>query len=80
MTLARCIVSGLPVVLLASFVAASGVSAGARSEQQEPKPKKTRGAPVADAEIVTREAVCRWAEQPPVLDGKLDDRCWQARR
>ena len=26
---------------------------------------------------MTREAVCRWAARPPVLDGKLDDRCWQ---
>lgn len=30
-----------------------------------------------DLDVVTREAVCRWASQPPVLDGKLDDRCWQ---
>ena len=37
--------------------------------------------PVAAAEgaddVVTREAVCRWAKKPPVLDGKLDDACWQ---
>ncbi|MFI5456118.1 MAG: carbohydrate-binding family 9-like protein [Isosphaerales bacterium] len=26
---------------------------------------------------MTRQAVCRWAAEPPVLDGKLDDRCWQ---
>jgi Carbohydrate family 9 binding domain-like len=26
----------------------------------------------------TREAVCRWAETPPKLDGKLDDPCWRA--
>jgi hypothetical protein len=32
---------------------------------------------VVGDEIVTRQAVCRWAAQPPVLDGKLDDRCWQ---
>jgi hypothetical protein len=25
---------------------------------------------------VTREAVCRWAAKPPVLDGKLDDPAW----
>jgi hypothetical protein len=24
----------------------------------------------------TREATCRWAEAPPVLDGKLDDPAW----
>ena len=27
--------------------------------------------------MVTRQAVCRWANKPPVLDGKLDDPCWQ---
>ncbi len=26
---------------------------------------------------VTREAVCRWAKTPPVLDGKLDDPAWK---
>ncbi len=31
----------------------------------------------AEQEIVTRQAVCRWASKPPVLDGKLDDPCWQ---
>ncbi|MDR3619109.1 MAG: carbohydrate-binding family 9-like protein [Paludisphaera borealis] len=25
----------------------------------------------------TRAAVCRWAEAPPKLDGKLDDPCWR---
>ena len=28
-------------------------------------------------DVVTREAVCRRAVRPPVLDGKLDDPCWQ---
>ena len=28
-------------------------------------------------DIVTRAAVCSWAAEPPVLDGKLDDHCWQ---
>ena len=31
----------------------------------------------SEPEIVTRTAVCRWAAEPPVLDGKLDDPCWQ---
>ena len=35
------------------------------------------GAIVTEDDIVTRAAVCRWAAEPPVLDGKLDDRCWQ---
>jgi hypothetical protein len=28
-------------------------------------------------DMVTRQAECRWASKPPVLDGKLDDSCWQ---
>jgi hypothetical protein len=31
----------------------------------------------ADTELVTPSAVCRWTAAPPVLDGKLDDACWQ---
>jgi hypothetical protein len=27
--------------------------------------------------MIIRDAVCRWASKPPVLDGKLDDPCWQ---
>ena len=30
-----------------------------------------------EPDIVTRQAVCRWAAQPPTLDGKLDDPCWK---
>src|SRR4051794_24236753 len=30
-----------------------------------------------EPEIVTRQAVCRRADRPPVLDGKLDDPCWK---
>jgi Carbohydrate family 9 binding domain-like len=38
-----------------------------------------RGWQPADAknDLVTRQAVCRWAATPPVLDGKLDDACWK---
>ena len=46
-------------------------------QAQESKPKKPAELLVSDGDIVTRAAVCRWAEEPPVLDGKLDDRCWQ---
>jgi hypothetical protein len=28
-------------------------------------------------ELVTDQAVCPWADRPPVLDGKLDDPCWK---
>src|SRR5579875_2740813 len=41
------------------------IGAGPRASAQEPD------------DVVTREAVCRWAAQPPVLDGRLDDPCWQ---
>jgi hypothetical protein len=30
-----------------------------------------------EPDMVTRLAVCRWAHKPPVLDGRLDDPCWQ---
>ena len=33
----------------------------------------TPAAPAAEPDVVTRRAVCRWADKPPVLDGKLDD-------
>jgi hypothetical protein len=29
-----------------------------------------------DEPPVTRDAVCRWANKPPVIDGKLDDPVW----
>jgi Carbohydrate family 9 binding domain-like len=44
---------------------------------QEPKPKRSVGLILDEGDIVTRAAVCRWAAAPPVLDGKLDDQCWQ---
>jgi Carbohydrate family 9 binding domain-like len=40
-------------------------------------PTKATQAENGDHEMVTRQAVCRWASKPPVLDGKLDDPCWQ---
>ncbi len=30
-----------------------------------------------EPDIATRQAVCRWAAQPPTLDGRLDDPCWK---
>lgn len=32
---------------------------------------------IVKQEMVTRQATCRRAARPPVLDGKLDDPCWQ---
>ena len=31
----------------------------------------------AEEPPVTREAVCRWTDQPPTIDGQLDDPAWQ---
>jgi hypothetical protein len=62
---------------LGSFLMSCGAPASAQSEQEQPKRIRGLGALVVNGEIVTREAVCRWAEAPPVLDGKLDERCWQ---
>jgi hypothetical protein len=73
---------GLSAVLgaLLVFVAGSlGHSRGAG--QAEPEQRKVAGSRVllegVGDEVVTRQAVCRWAAKPPVLDGKLDDLCWQ---
>ncbi len=51
------------------------LSAALRARQQE-TPSSTQTGKV-EHEMVTRQAVCRWASQPPVLDGRLDDPCWQ---
>ena len=68
----------MPLILAVATVMT--VSSVARS--QEPQEKKTpRENPPELIEdeppIVTRRAICRWAAKPPVLDGKLDDPCWQ---
>lgn len=36
-----------------------------------------QGKDAAKEPPVTREAVCRWAAEPPKLDGKLDDPVWE---
>jgi len=53
-------------VVLALVLSLIGFQWAVRAEAQEAK--------------ITREAVCRWAEAPPKLDGKLDDPCWRAAR
>ncbi len=50
----------------ATFVVAAGVLGMAASTAREADPP------------VTREADCRWAEQAPKIDGKLDDPAWKA--
>jgi hypothetical protein len=64
--------------LLASIMTFCNVhQAGAFQEPQERIRGRRITPEVVGGEIVTRKAVCRWADRPPVLDGKLDDRCWQ---
>jgi Carbohydrate family 9 binding domain-like len=72
-------IGGVVVGLALASVGALGarLNAGAPREQAQEKIKRTSPPEVVEDDIVTRRAVCRWAAQPPVLDGKLDDRCWQ---
>jgi hypothetical protein len=65
----------LPLVLYGTLV--SGSSPAAPQPPDQRKPQRTIPPDVVEDDIVTRRAVCRWAAQPPVLDGKLDDKCWQ---
>jgi hypothetical protein len=46
-------------------------------EAPVPKPAATQLPEEVETDIVTRQAYCRWAVKPPVLDGKLDDKCWE---
>ena len=57
----------IPVFLVLGLAGSLAIGTGRRSAGQE-----------AD-DVVTREAVCRWATKPPVLDGKLDDRAGRTR-
>jgi hypothetical protein len=51
---------------------------GATEQERSQQRRSSRGLPeLVGDDIVTRQAICRWAAQPPVLDGKLDDRCWR---
>ncbi len=65
---------GLSLASAGGLVLDSGTAA-----QEVPALKKAPSNPpeIIGADIVTRRAVCKWADKPPVLDGKLDDRCWQ---
>jgi hypothetical protein len=67
-----------PVLLVVSLTVSFGFSNAPAARAQEPKPKKRVDLLGTESDIVTRSAVCRWAVDPPVLDGKLDDRCWQS--
>jgi Carbohydrate family 9 binding domain-like len=75
----------IPICLVLGVTACLAIAAGPRAAGQQERPRDpirpqvARHAPPEQIEtdVVTREAVCRRANQPPVLDGKLDDRCWQ---
>ena len=47
--------------------------------QNTPREKQGRPHPpeLVEDDMVTRQAICRRAAAPPLLDGKLDDPCWQ---
>src|SRR3954447_25799938 len=66
---------GLSVIWLAAL--RTDPAAVAQIVPQETKAKRPMPAEEVATDIVTREAICRWASKPPVLDGKLDDPCWK---
>jgi hypothetical protein len=70
----------VPLLLSLGLTSLAATAAGWQVPGRgEPQLKKAaRPLPeVVETDIVTREAICRWAVQPPVLDGKLDDKCWE---
>jgi hypothetical protein len=80
MTPARRVIPVFVVLGLAGYLAigAGPRAAGQQVRERDPlKNKKLMPPEQIETDVVTREAVCRWAARPPVLDGKLDDRCWQ---
>jgi hypothetical protein len=72
----------IPVFLVLGLAGYLAIGAGpwAAGQQVRKRPIQTKRLTPPEqieTDVVTREAVCRWAAKPPVLDGKLDDRCWQ---
>jgi hypothetical protein len=77
----------IPAVLLGlTITSLVAFSAEPRQDPAEPRPQAAPGIPPARkgrdfppelVDPVTRQATCKWAAKPPVLDGKLDDPCWQ---
>lgn len=57
----------IPALFSALLVACAAIAAGPRAPAQDS----------TENDVVTRKAICRWAAQPPVLDGNLDDACWK---
>jgi hypothetical protein len=84
MIMSRPILSVLLGLSLTSLVAFSAEPRQGPAEPQQKVPlgrrlpaQKGRDFPPELVDPVTRQATCKWAAQPPVLDGKLDDPCWQ---
>jgi hypothetical protein len=75
----------IPAYLVLGITACLTIAAGPRAAGQQEEPRDSTRSNLkrlsppeqVETDVVTREAVCRWANRPPVLDGKLDDRCWQ---
>ncbi len=61
--------------LLAPVWPATSITPTARAGDSRNGKENERAAGVSHE--VTLQATCRWAVQPPVLDGKLDDPCWK---
>ena len=72
------VASLLLILWLSAFATLFGFPIAPRVQAQDPKPKRPVELLVDEADTVTRSAVCHWAIAPPVLDGKLDDRCWKS--
>ena len=70
--------SMLRILWLSFFATLFGFPTAPGIHAQEPKPKRPVELLLDERDPVTRAAVCRWAVEPPVLDGKLDDRCWKS--
>ena len=75
--MARAVVPLLVGISLTSQVAYSTPQAAEPREQDRPRSKPVEPALPPGDQLVTRHAICRWAEEPPMLDGKLDDECWR---
>jgi hypothetical protein len=63
--------------LLTLVVLGAGRQVPEQKESPALKPERLQLPEQIETDIVTREAYCRWAIKPPVLDGKLDDKCWE---
>ena len=78
MILSRRLIPVLPGLCLLSLMALfAGQKVPATEGAQVLKKERVQLPEEVETDIVTREAYCRWAAQPPVLDGKLDDKCWE---